>query len=367
MANTVFILGAGASYQAGVPLMNDFLDVANTLWRNGETKDFDQQFAAVFRGRSTLQQVHSKSQLNIQNIESVFAAFEMGKTLRKFGDFNNEEIDNLVAAMKSIIVATIESKLEFPVSSDQANISSPYPYDSFVEMLNNIKTKSIPKQDVAVITFNYDLALDYAFYRQQINFFYGLENNKQDNDIPFLKLHGSLNWAQCSICDQVIPWKLNEYYSTHRPTFKQNIHRLRVGSKIREHKHGDHKVYSEPLIAPPTWSKTEYYKILSPVWANAAKELSDAENIFVIGYSLPESDSFFRYLYALGTVGTNLLKRFWVFDPDETGNVEKRFRELLGHGALQAFKPFQLTFENAIGEIAKTFDVNSAGDWISFA
>jgi hypothetical protein len=42
----------------------------------------------------------------------------------------------------------------------------------------------------------------------------------------------------------------------------------------------------------------------------------------------------------LGTVDTNLLKRFWVFDPDETGNVEKRFREVLGHGALQAFKPF---------------------------
>lgn len=86
MANTVFILGAGASYQAGVPLMNDFLDVAYNLWRTGEAKDFDQQFASVFRGRSALQQVHSKSQLNIQNIESVFAAFEMGKTLQKFSD-----------------------------------------------------------------------------------------------------------------------------------------------------------------------------------------------------------------------------------------------------------------------------------------
>jgi hypothetical protein len=41
MANTVFIPGAGASYQAGVPLMNDFLDVAYSLWRTGEAKDFD--------------------------------------------------------------------------------------------------------------------------------------------------------------------------------------------------------------------------------------------------------------------------------------------------------------------------------------
>jgi hypothetical protein len=60
------------------------------------------------------------------------------------------------------------------------------------------------------------------------------------------------------------------------------------------------------------------------------------------------------------------LKRFWVFDPDETGNVEKRFRELLGHGALQAFKPFRLTFEKAIGEIAKTFGVSDTSVLFSF-
>ena len=32
--------------------------------------------------------------------------------------------------------------------------------------------------------------------------------------------------------------------------------------------------------------------------------------------SLPASDHFFRYLYALGTVGDLRLKRVWVFDPD---------------------------------------------------
>jgi hypothetical protein len=185
-----------------------------------------------------------------------------------------------------------------------------------------------------------------------------LEKNRRDDLISFLKLHGSLNWAQCSECKEVVPWYLSEYYSKHRITLSRDSQKyhLRIGSRIGQHKHGDHKVFSEPLIAPPTWSKSEYYNVLSPVWSCAANELSDAENIFVIGYSLPESDSFFRYLYALGTVGTTLLKRFWVFDPDETGSVEKRFRALLGHGAERTFKPFQLTFADAIGEIGKTFD-----------
>jgi hypothetical protein len=38
------------------------------------------------------------------------------------------------------------------------------------------------------------------------------------------------------------------------------------------------------------------------VWRTAAQHLSEAEHIFIIGYSLPETDQFFRYLYGLGTV-----------------------------------------------------------------
>ncbi len=80
MADTVFILGAGASKEAGAPLMGEFLDVAHNLWKTeGSTMP---AFETVFRGISRLQQVHSKAKLDIQNVESVFAAFEMAKTLR---------------------------------------------------------------------------------------------------------------------------------------------------------------------------------------------------------------------------------------------------------------------------------------------
>jgi len=35
MADTVFILGAGASFEAGAPLMSNFLDVADDLMYKG--------------------------------------------------------------------------------------------------------------------------------------------------------------------------------------------------------------------------------------------------------------------------------------------------------------------------------------------
>ena len=133
MASVVFILGAGASRQAGAPLMNDFLDVAYDLWKMGKVSDADESFQAVFEGRSALQDVHSKADLDIHNVEAVFAAFEMAKTLNKFADYSTEEIDALINAMKSVIVKTIEQTLVFPIQEHFPH--PPPPYREFGELI----------------------------------------------------------------------------------------------------------------------------------------------------------------------------------------------------------------------------------------
>jgi hypothetical protein len=56
----------------------------------------------------------------------------------------------------------------------------------------------------------------------------------------------------------------------------------------------------------------------------------------VIGYSLPPEDTFLRYLYALGTIGEEILRQFVVVDPDQS--VAERFRNILGPGALERFR-----------------------------
>jgi len=83
MAETVFILGAGASKEAGAPLMREFLDVAeDLLWAN-EVHPYGEDFERVFNAISDLQRVYSKANLDIINIENVFAAFEMGQLIKK--------------------------------------------------------------------------------------------------------------------------------------------------------------------------------------------------------------------------------------------------------------------------------------------
>jgi hypothetical protein len=101
----------------------------------------------------------------------------------------------------------------------------------------------------------------------------------------------------------------------------------------------------------------EYHESLASVWHQAALELSDAEKIFVIGYSLPETDSFFRYLYALGAIGDRLIKRFCVFHPD--ASTKGRFDQLLGKAAATRFQFRPLGFPDCLSEIAGEVGVRS--------
>ena len=48
MSEIVFILGAGASREAGAPLMLDFLDKADQLRKSGRVNEFKPHFDRVF-------------------------------------------------------------------------------------------------------------------------------------------------------------------------------------------------------------------------------------------------------------------------------------------------------------------------------
>lgn len=92
-------------------------------------------------------------------------------------------------------------------------------------------------------------------------------------------------------------------------------------------------------------------------------ELGEAEHIYIIGYSLPDIDAFFNLLYALGTVGDSVLRRFRVYNPDKTGSTERRFKALLGPGARARFEYRAMKFKEAIADLQKDFEPTS---WSAF-
>lgn len=355
VSNTIFILGAGASKMADVPLMYDFLDAAYYLWKQGFINENETEFKLVFGAISELQKVHSKSKLDIINIESVFSAFEMAKTLRQFSDYSHEQIQQLSRAMRLLIIKTIESKVSF--KRNQSDILPPPPYKEFAEMLYKLKYRATPKQTISIITFNYDMCSDYALSFKNLKFDYGLREEIDKEHLPLLKLHGSLNWGYCKECNRIIPYNVDEYCNKNGWHQNQGTFNMAIGSQLATLVHCEKNLDPDPVIVPPTWNKTDYHRTLSSVWSHAAKELSEAEHIFIIGYSLPPSDEFFRYLYALGTVGNTPFKTFWVVNPDKSGLTEARYKELLGPGAGQRFIYKEKVFADVIDEINGYFGV----------
>jgi hypothetical protein len=339
VSEIVFILGAGASQEAGAPVVANFLDTAEELLKGGNLGEYTEDFERVFDARSKLQVVQSKAELDLDNIESIFATFEIGRLVNRLPNIESTSINPLLVSIRRLIVKTLEQTVSYPVGDKR--IWPSHSYHEFAGLIKDLITK---RHSCSIITFNYDYALDYALSFNGIPPDYCLSETKKGGAIPLIKLHGSLNWARCAKCGEIIPWNVRDYLAktnagliTHIST--QPIH-FGIGAQLRKSgiKHCEIDIEPDPVIVPPTWNKTEYHQALSGVWSHAALELSNATSIFVSGYSLSETDLFFRYLFALGSVGQTLIKRFWVFDPDTSDEVNKRFRALIGPGAKGKYK-----------------------------
>lgn len=147
-------------------------------------------------------------------------------------------------------------------------------------------------------------------------------NQKTEADIPYFKLHGSLNWSQ-------------EFPRT-RPS------RLPI------------EALEKPLILPPVFNKMSATEI-NCVWKSALDVLRSAVNIIIVGYSLPETDIYMQYFLKAAVGPNSNLQNIIVFDPELYRDGEKceamisRYRE--------CFSPqfssriiFQPTSEPSIGE-----------------
>jgi hypothetical protein len=354
MANVVFVLGAGASKSAGAPVMSDFIRVATEIYRRGGFRNDGQHFERIERVRGELQRVHSKAQLDLDNVEELFSALEMAQMLRWLPGIENEDIDTAVASLRRVIVATLAQSIRYPFDAKSQRMLPPNAYGQFCDLLKQLSVDRAPRQTVAVITFNYDVAIDYALNFINLGPDYCLtESDGTGREIRLLKLHGSVNWGQCQVCSTVIPYHLKDYLK------KSPTSHLTLGDamgfnpseKLSERSHCEKPLRAEPALIPPTWNKATSHTLFPSVWVRAGKELREAESVYVMGYSMPDSDRFFHYLYAIGLTGLRILDRFVVVDPDPS--VHKRLRDLLGPSAQRVFRAVTGKFEESFPAIAR--------------
>lgn len=348
MSEIVFVLGAGASKHCGTPLMDNFLNVARDLLRSGEVEKASNAFNDVLDAVGELNAVHSKANLDVDNIESVYTAFEMGRLLGKLPGIRDEErIEGLTSAIRKVIGYTLEKTTKVPRDS---RVNPFVAYYNFINIMGRLIKAS---RSFSVITFNYDLGLDYSLYKNALLPDYGLEDiNLKGKSITCLKLHGSLNFGKCSnlSCQRILPYRQFQYTETKVGSDYSTIPILSKLKRLKCPVCGE-PLEEDPLIIPPTWNKTAHHGQIDKVWRRAAHEMEDAEHIFVLGYSLPDTDWFFNYLYGLGVEMTTPVEGFYVYNPDT--DVRGRFQRLLGPGVIQKFHYSDASFERAFVDVAK--------------
>lgn len=326
----VFILGAGFSADAGAPLIHGFLDRAREFFDDPETRLDEQerkQFAEVFRFKREVARAREKFRIDLDNIEQLFGLVEMSHRL---GSVSSETRDATVY----LIAKTLQLALTNNPFRPQVQMSLKTGYaaqaNSFINHVrrspsggDNFETdiythfalllagkydnqKKIAVRSSTVITFNYDLVLDDALTQIGVKPGYELVDAQYDEAgsssdvVPVLKLHGSTNWAICGGCSQI-------HVLGEKATTAPDVFRSKPCWKCK-------KTGLRLLLVPPSWDKSEYSRIMQPVWKKAVEALQNANRICVIGYSMPEADAFFKFLLTLGLAENDQLSKFVVVD-----------------------------------------------------
>ncbi len=214
-----------------------------------------------------------------------------------------------------------------------------------LDKLLRIEAQIADSQRPTIITFNQDLVIENAAARLPrqadrwcIDALYGdldlsplvptdkgapVFSHHTDgchHDPPFelLKMHGSLNWGLTSTTEDpslgtVFP------HGGKRIVHITNRRRVRVGGVMRSRKpQGRKSWHLWPLIVPPIYDKQRIIgmQLLQSIWDRAAKAITEAERLVLVGYSLPESDVMARQMLRRSFVANQNLDSVILINPD---------------------------------------------------
>jgi hypothetical protein len=162
MAGVAFILGAGTSSEAGAPLMKNFVNVARDNFQNRQGR-----INSVFAAMAALARSQAKATLDLQNIEEVFSAFELGSLVQRLGNLPEEIIKDLPSAIRELIARTLEDQIRYELIRKRSD-SIPSvgvhfrPDRSHTLFATLIASLTEAGHDISVLTFNYDVSLEAA-------------------------------------------------------------------------------------------------------------------------------------------------------------------------------------------------------------
>lgn len=329
MEKIVYVLGAGFSAPLGLPVMSNFLEKSKDLYF-GDPAKFD-YFKIVFKRLQDLSIIKNYMRTDLLNIEEILSILEMEsfakgrKFLSKYKNYLKDVISNYtppIIPYKNDVNKLPRNWEGFCFGEIENRIHNFYGH--FISRLFQLIIKRYPKNlrgipqyefhstflnqkiEYSLITVNYDMVLENSI--EYINKYFPNENGRYN----FVFDYDSLN-------------KINKTKEKYFIKY----------AKL----HGT----LEPLnIVAPTWNKTNS-KILSNVWRLAYEMIKNATQIRIIGYSLPVTDTYIKYLLMIGIKETQNMKNIDVMCLDKDGSVKGRYENVFGDFPKFRFKNDDVT------------------------
>jgi hypothetical protein len=338
--SNVYILGAGFSADAGLPLIGNFMhrmrDGLPWLVEQG----WEEEVASIRHLLSFRQEAAGAAlrvSVDVENIEDLFSLAAATGSSQLESDVIKAIAGTLAFAEKT--AGSTEMLLEVPkdlqVLTTWAREGERYvrlnKYDFYLAVMLDYFDANA-KDENAIITFNYDTVVESAARRLGLSWDYAFAkgsmryeptaayspNVVSTSAFQLLKIHGSVSWA--------LPGRPG-----HKLTAYDSY------DDVREDQ-------STPVLIPPTWKKGgARSKSINNAWVAATRAIETATRIFIIGCSLPTTDSHFRYLMAAGLRNNISLRSLCFVNPkaDEPSLRERVLSifpsRLADQGVLQFF------------------------------
>jgi hypothetical protein len=331
----VLIFGAGVSASCGIAVAKDILrEAVGHL-----VKSDSEKAERVHKLLRYLYPGFEKPTLNYPNIEDFLNLLAMARL------FNSEEY----------ITSTIWPKEKLDeVNQTTLKAVTDYIWKRMQEVHSLEKMRTFVRDFVRAndtfITFNWDLTLERALQEDsdEMAFWYTYPPSQSEPSVTLLKPHGSIDWYE----------KAKFPKGKIKSGIVQNLDdKVAVFTRF-DFADLPKMADSIPVIVPPVSTKEFSYGVLRRTWRHVYRAVSQATELFIIGYSLPKEDQFARLVLgrALRSNRINVEKkrkqplRVVVVNPDE--NAEVTFRRLLGPD-ITSFTFQQETFESFVAGLAE--------------
>lgn len=278
--NKVFIIGAGFSVAAGLPLTSELLQL---LHKKASEKKYYNSEGEVTMGQAEvllqelryyypMQNVTHKrienGELNYINLEEFLSFVAAESAFLHPSDHFNEHGSKFLAFLKQWLGEIIYER--------QIKSFNKIPdfYNKFIKQLQNS----------LLLTFNWDTLIEILFESQKIKYRYQLnvENFEERNkSIPLLKLHGSIDWFSSK--DNEEGNIVSEQFTNLGYGFK-NLNK--INGDLSKH----YNNYLSPWIIIPNYDKLNQLKTYGELWETPARYIDDNLEIIFIGFSFRKDD-----------------------------------------------------------------------------